>query len=70
MWCEDPTFNVAEKFVCSVKTINDTAERGIKLMSDYALILTKDEKMKQMILQVVDDHRKRFPDFRKKVLNK
>ena len=44
MWSEDPTFNVVEKFVCTVKTINDTAERGIKLMSDYALILTKDDQ--------------------------
>ena len=69
MWSEDSDYLVAERFVRTVKTINDTAERGVKLMTDYALILTKDETMKQWILQVVDSHRKRFPDFNKKTMN-
>ena len=69
LWSEDSDYLVAERFVRTVKTINDTAERGVKLMTDYALILTKDETMKQWILQVVDSHRKGFPEFNKKTMN-
>ena len=69
LWPEDSDYKLMETFVRTVKTPNDTAERGVKLMSDYALILTKDESMKQYILQVVDSHRKAFPDFKKKTLN-
>ena len=68
-WPEDPEYQVIEKFVRTVKTTNDTAERGIKLMTDYAQILSKDEHTKQWILQVVDNHRKVFPDFNKNTLN-
>ena len=56
-------------FVRTVKTTNDTAERAVKLMSDYATILSKDEQMKQWILQAVDNNRKMFPNFNKSALN-
>jgi hypothetical protein len=69
-WSEDPDFASAEAFVRSVKVTNDTAERGVKLMTDYAQILTKDENMKQWILQAVDSNRKKYPDFKKKTLNR
>ena len=58
-----------ENFVRTVKTTNDTAERGVKLMTDYAQILTHDEDMRQWILQAVDNNRKMFPDFNKNTLN-
>ena len=35
-WPSDPAFVVAEKFVRSVKVVNDAAERGVKLVSDFA----------------------------------
>ena len=44
-WSEDPDFAAAEAFVRSVKVTNDTAERGVKLMTDYAQILTKDKNI-------------------------
>ena len=59
-WSEDSNYCVMEEFVRTVKTKNDTAERGVKLMTDYANILTKDEGMKQWILQAVDDNRKKY----------
>ena len=59
-WSNNPNFEVAQTFVRTVKTTNDTAERGVKLMTDYAQILTEDEDMKKWILQVVDSHRKKI----------
>ena len=40
---------------------NDTAKRGIKMMSDYAHTITKDESQRQALLQVVQEHRKLHP---------
>ena len=40
---------------------NDTAEMGIKMISDYAQTITKDESQRQALLQVVQEHRKLHP---------
>ena len=40
---------------------NDTTERGIKMISDYAQTITKDESQRQALLQVVQEHRKLHP---------
>ena len=69
-WKSDDHYKAAERFVSSVKVTNDVAERGVKLATDYAHILTKDDEMRQVILQGVERSRKMFPDFRKKTLNK
>ena len=69
LWKDDPDFQTLENFVRTVKTTNDTAERAVKLITDYAQILTKDENMRQWILQAVDENRKKFPEFKKKILN-
>lgn len=45
--------------------VNDFAERGLALMQAYNLALTKDEDQRQFLLQVIEDHRKRYPDARK-----
>ena len=68
-WSANLEFQKIENFVRTVKTTNDTAERGVKLMTDYAQILTHDEDMRQWILQAVDNNRKMFPDFNKNTLN-
>ena len=44
--------------VTAAKVINDTAERAIKLASDYAKSLTKDSKMRQKLFQTVEWHRR------------
>ena len=41
----------------TVKVVNDCAERGIKMISDYALILTNDEDMRVRMLQGVEYNR-------------
>ena len=40
---------------------NDIAERGIKMISDYAQTITKDESQRQALLQVVQEHGKLYP---------
>jgi len=41
-WSLDPDFKIAERFAQSVKVVNDTHKRGIKLISDFATIITTD----------------------------
>ena len=50
----------------NLKVVNDTAERGVKLIQDYNSIITNDEDQKQYLLQVVQQHRRNFPDASKK----
>ena len=57
------------EFVKTVKVTNDVAERGIKLASDYAALLSKDDDMKAKIFQGVELSRRIHPDFRKNTLN-
>ena len=45
----------AEQFVKTVKVTNDVAKRGVLIASDYANILTKDSKIRQMFFQVEKD---------------
>ena len=61
---------MVEQFVRTVKTVNDCAERGVKLISEYAAILTQDEKARNWLLQGVELNRWKFPDFNVKTLNK
>ena len=47
----------AEQFVKTVKVTNDVAKQGVKIASDYANILTRDSKIRQMFFQVVEKDR-------------
>ena len=69
-WQEDPNYKKVEQFVRTVKTVNDCAERGVKMISDYAAILTKDEKVRDWLLQGVEANRRKYPDFKIMTLNK
>ena len=64
-WREHQTFNNIHCFVHTFKVVNDAAERGIKLNTDYATILTDDERQKSSLIQAVEKHRQNCPDFRK-----
>ena len=54
---------------CVVKVVNGTAERGVKLAKDYTTILTKDDKIRAMIMQGVEKNWSMYPDFKKTTLN-
>ena len=69
-WEEDDTYRNTKEFVRTVKVTNDVAERGVKMASDYATLLTKDDTMRAWILQGVEKSRRTYPDFKKETLNK
>ena len=53
---EHQTFNDIHCFVHTVKVVNNAAERGIKINTDYAAILTDDERQKLTLIQAVEKH--------------
>ena len=62
-WLENhERFKKIESFVRNILVVNDTAERGIKLISDYANCLTKNASERQEILQLVEYHRSKISD--------
>lgn len=69
-WGENDSYKKAQQFVKSVKVTNDVAERGVKLMSDFATHITTDREQRSCLLQVVECHRKKFDSFRKATWNK
>ena len=69
-WDMSTSYQEMKSFANSVKVVNDAAERGVKLNTDYAAILTNDPQQRERILLAVEDHRKRFPEFSKAALSK
>lgn len=56
------------KIFTDLKVVNDIAERALALIEQYNDSLTKNEEQKQYLLQVVQKHRKAFPNCHKKNL--
>ena len=57
-----------KNFISNILVCNDAAERGIKLVSEYADVLTISSKGRKELLQVVEKHRKEYPDVNKSTL--
>lgn len=47
-WSSHEAYIDGEKIVKSLRVVNDTAERAVKLMEDYHGLLTKDENQKKI----------------------
>ena len=60
-WNNSDSYNEMKDFVYHLKVTNESAERGIKLISDFANSLTKNETERQALLQVVQCHRQYHP---------
>ena len=69
-WDTDPDYREIRGFVSTVKVVNDSCERAVALVTDYARILTKDSSIRRKILQVVEADRKAFKDCNKATLDK
>lgn len=67
-WSDNENYQKAMQYVKTVKVVNDPAERGIKLASDYSKILSKDSAIRSLIYQVVEDDRARKPNFKKSTM--
>ena len=61
-WESNPNFREMRDYVHNLKITNDCAERGVKLISDYAHSLTKDSEDRENLLQVVELNREKFGD--------
>ena len=60
-WEDDNSFQIGPEIIKKLKVVNDTAERGVKLMEDYNKILSRSEEEKQYnILQIVSEYRKKY----------
>jgi hypothetical protein len=66
-WSDHPNYQVAMKTVTALKVENDSADRGIALATAFNSTLTKQEQ-KQYLFQIVESHRKRFPNPKKSTL--
>lgn len=62
LWAQDPGYVAAARSVSALLVTNDFAERGVALMQQFNLALTKNEDQRQYLLQVVEAHRKKFPN--------
>jgi hypothetical protein len=63
-----PHYQASKANVLAINVVNDCAERGVKLSSDF-LSSAKNEEHYQNVLQVVEHDRKRQPNLRKRKLN-
>ena len=60
-WNADASYQHLEGIVSSFHVINDAAERAVKFGTDYNAILTKNEGVRQDLLQTVELSRRVFP---------
>ena len=67
-WDESEDYARLLTFVTHLRVTNDTAERGVKLVTDFIHDLTTSDEERQQLLQVVEAHRQRYPDYRKTTL--
>ena len=67
-WPIDPAFQESKDKALTLNVINDCAERGVKISSDF-LSAARSEEHYQNVLQVVEQDRKRQPDLRNRKLN-
>ena len=67
-WKDDESYQQALETLKGLAVVNDRAERGVALIQDFNKKLTKDENQLQLLLHVVSEHRRRFPDCTKRNL--
>jgi hypothetical protein len=69
-WENNSSFAEAKAAVYSLKAVNDTAERAVKLMQDFNGLITPEEEQKQFLLKCVQEHRQLYPDCKKATLKR
>ncbi|XP_029347904.1 uncharacterized protein LOC115034697 [Acyrthosiphon pisum] len=69
-WNNHEDYITGKHIINSLKVVNDTAERGVKLIEEYNKKFTKNEEQKQHVLQTVQDYRKKYPQSDRQTLKK
>jgi hypothetical protein len=67
-WNSDNNYIAGQQKVRSLKVVKDVAERGVALIQTFNGVLTIQEEQKQFLLQVVEKHRRDFPNANKSTL--
>lgn len=70
VWKGLDSYKKSRDIVKGIKVVNDCAERGVALISQFNAKLTKNEEQKQYLSQVVETHRKQFKTSEKTTLMK
>ena len=61
-WEQNEDYMEFQRVMLHMKVVNDAAERGVKLLQDYSLILTKDDKIRNDIFALVDYNRNKLSE--------
>ena len=69
MWENDHHYVETRAFVRSMKVVNDSSERGVKLIQDFCNVITVDSEKRRHLLKSVQSSRTKFPNFKKETLN-
>jgi hypothetical protein len=67
-WADRDDYKNGRSIVNKLSVTNDHAERGVALVEELNTLITHDEEQFQFLLQVVSDHRRRYPNCRKSTL--
>ncbi|GBM51650.1 hypothetical protein AVEN_43279-2-1, partial [Araneus ventricosus] len=70
LWDRDDSYLKSQEIFQNLRVVNETAERGVKLMQDFNGLLTIHEEQKQFLLQCAEDRRKQYPDCKKATLKR
>jgi len=68
-WSLFQDYRTARDYLVKLEVVNDSPERGIKLLTDFK-DMAVDEERRQFVLQVVEFHRQSVPSLRKDDLDK
>ena len=60
-WKERDDYRRSQNTISNLEVINDEAERGVSLIQGYNRQITHDECQLQFLLNVVKEHRKKYP---------
>ena len=64
-WTDHAQYKYCLKAVSKLKSVNVVAKRGVKLMEDYQIKLTKNKEERQFIIRTVRDYRRINRDVKK-----
>lgn len=67
-WPKDEGYINGRNIVCSMRVVNDVAERGVALMEEYNKLHTNNEEQKQYLLLLVKEYRQKYPNSNKSTL--
>ena len=69
MWHQSYAYVENQLQVTHLRSVKDSAERGVKMIQYYLNHMTCDEKLRQCLLQTIESLRKAHPTMTKGALN-